>query len=160
MNSPNVKKWLDNGGTIDVGEVDGTKVWKYTTSTGESATYYDDNIEKHYLENITLESLAQQAQVSKYYLAHTFEQYYKISPMQYVQSLRLNEAKTLLRTTNIPTRRIASIVGYSTHGYFNQRFVKFEGMTPTEYRNMMQEGFQKDEHAAPLPEESIGTDNE
>lgn len=44
MNSPNVKKWLDNGGTIDVGEVDGTKVWKYTTSTGESATYYDDNI--------------------------------------------------------------------------------------------------------------------
>lgn len=117
-------------------------------------------IEKHYLENITLESLAQQAQVSKYYLAHTFEQYYKISPMQYVQSLRLNEAKTLLRTTNIPTRRIASIVGYSTHGYFNQRFVKFEGMTPTEYRNMMQEGFQKDEHAAPLPEESIGTDNE
>lgn len=116
-------------------------------------------IEKHYLENISLESLAQQAQVSKYYLVHTFEQCYKISPMQYVQSLRLNEAKVLLRTTNIPTKRIASIVGYSTHAYFAQRFMKFEGITPAEYRNMAQAALQTDEHAAPLSEETSDADN-
>lgn len=116
-------------------------------------------IEKHYLESISLESLAQQAQVSKYYLVHTFEQCYKISPMHYVQSLRLNEAKVLLRTTNIPTKRIASIVGYSTHAYFAQRFMKFEGITPAEYRNMAQAALQTDEHAAPLSEETSDADN-
>ena len=44
QNSPNAKKWLVNGGTIEIGEVDGTKVWTYTASTGESASYYGNNI--------------------------------------------------------------------------------------------------------------------
>ncbi len=43
--SPDVKKWFDNGGTIEIGNVDGKQVWTYTTATGESVPYIDGYIQ-------------------------------------------------------------------------------------------------------------------
>ena len=40
--SPDIKRWLDNGGKIEVKEMDGTQVWKYVDSNGDYAYYYND----------------------------------------------------------------------------------------------------------------------
>ena len=59
-------------------------------------------------------------------------------PIQYVQTLRLEESKYLLRTTDFAIKQIASITGFSSLGYFSQRFSKAEGMSPAKYRVMAQ----------------------
>lgn len=43
--SPDIKKWFDNGGTIEIGDVDGKKIWTYTSVTGESVPYIDGYIQ-------------------------------------------------------------------------------------------------------------------
>ena len=110
----------------------------HEASSRGKATQIKYYIENHFHEDINLTSLAQRVQVSKYYLAHTFCQYFGMSPMQYVQSLRLNESRTLLRTTSFSVKKIAAIVGYSSYGYFVQRFIKAEGISPEQYRELSQ----------------------
>lgn len=61
-----------------------------------------------------------------------------MSPIQYVQTLRLEESKYLLRTTDFAIKQIALITGFSSLGYFSQRFSKAEGMSPAKYRVMAQ----------------------
>ena len=95
-------------------------------------------IDAHFREDIALDQLAQKIQVNKYYLAHIFSQSYGMSPIQYVQTLRLEESKYLLRTTDFAIKQIASITGFSSLGYFSQRFSKAEGMSPAKYRVMAQ----------------------
>ena len=101
-------------------------------------------------EDIALDQLAQRIQVNKYYMAHIFSQNYGMSPIQYVQSLRLEESKYLLRTTDFAIKQIASITGFSSLGYFSQRFSKAEGMSPAKYRVMAQNKLIGD-----LPEETL-----
>lgn len=95
-------------------------------------------IDAHFREDIALDQQAQKIQVNKYYLAHIFSQSYGMSPIQYVQTLRLEESKYLLRTTDFAIKQIASITGFSSLGYFSQRFSKAEGMSPAKYRVMAQ----------------------
>ena len=95
-------------------------------------------IEANYNRDITLDTLAQFSHLNKYYLAHIFSQSYGMSPIQYVQTLRLEESKYLLRTTDFAIKQIASITGFSSLGYFSQRFSKAEGMSPAKYRVMAQ----------------------
>lgn len=95
-------------------------------------------IDMHFRENITLQSIAEAANSNKYYLSHIFSQAHGISPLQYVQTLRLENSKYLLRTTNYSLKQIASMSGFSSISYFTQRFSKVENMTPSSYLNMCQ----------------------
>ena len=42
--SPDIKKWFNNGGTIEIGYIDGKQIWTYTTAMGESVPYIDGYI--------------------------------------------------------------------------------------------------------------------
>lgn len=95
-------------------------------------------IDSHFRENISLQDIADATDSNKYYLSHIFSQAYGISPLQYVQTLRLEDSKYLLRTTNYSLKQIASMAGFSSISYFTQRFSKVENMTPSSYRAMCQ----------------------
>lgn len=93
-------------------------------------------IDSHYKEQLTLDSLAEETNVNKYYLAHAFKQAYGISPINYVISRRIREGKRLLTETDLTLSQIAAILGFSSASYFSQSFRKAEGISPVEYRKV------------------------
>lgn len=60
------------------------------------------------------------------------------SPLAYIQSLRVEEAKQLLETSNDPIERIAQLVGYEDTASLRRLFRRLVGMTPGEYRRKFQ----------------------
>lgn len=91
-------------------------------------------IDAHYSQNITLDFLSDLSYMNKFHLVHTFTKEIGVSPINYVITRRIQEAKNLLATTNYSIRDIASIVGFSNSSYFSQMFRKVSGMSPKSYR--------------------------
>lgn len=92
------------------------------------------HIEKHYKEPLTLDLLAEKANVNKYYLSHAYKEAYGISPISYMISCRIREGKRLLADTDLSLSQISNILGFSSASYFSQSFRKAEGISPVEYR--------------------------
>lgn len=91
-------------------------------------------IDAHYSQNITLDFLSDLSYMNKFHLVHTFTKEIGVSPINYVITRRIQEAKNLLATTNYSIRDIASIVGFSNSSYFSQMFRKVAGISPKSYR--------------------------
>ncbi|MNE87017.1 HTH-type transcriptional regulator YesS [compost metagenome] len=71
------------------------------------------------------------------YVGQLFKKSYGVYFNDYVLQLRVNEAKRLLRQTDMRIYEIAERVGFNHVEYFVTQFEKSEKMTPTEYRNML-----------------------
>lgn len=96
-------------------------------------------IENHYREPLTLDLLAANVHMNKFHLAHTFSKEFGISPINYIQQLRIRESKDLLCTTDYPLTQIASMCGFSSPSYFSQRFRTCTGVSPAEFRRQNKE---------------------
>jgi len=91
-------------------------------------------IETHYAEPISVEEAADAAGVSKGYLCRLFNESYGISPLAYQQKLRMEAAKTLLKTTSMSCQEIALRVGYADSCLFHRVFKKQVGKSPRQFR--------------------------
>ena len=97
----------------------------------KSILHYLDN---HYTENISLDRLAEQFFISKYYLSREFKKEYGLTIIQYVLAKNITNAKELLRYSNYSIEEIARLCGIDDASYFNKVFKKMEGCTASEYR--------------------------
>ena len=88
----------------------------------------------HFKEPLTLDQLASEVHMNKYYLAHAFKQEYGISPINYLISRRIEESKYLLSETDLTISQIAQVLGFSSPSYFSQAFRKTQGTSPVDYR--------------------------
>ena len=91
-------------------------------------------IDHHFKESLTLDQLAEEAHMNKFYLSHAFKQEYGISPINYMISRRLEESKYLLAETDLSMSQIAQLLGFSSLSYFSQVFHRTQNVTPLEYR--------------------------
>lgn len=91
-------------------------------------------IDDHFKENLTLELLAEQTHVSKYHMVHAFTEEYGISPINYMISCRIEEAKHLLKNDDYSLAQISHMLGFSSPSYFSQTFKRLTEMSPNEYR--------------------------
>lgn len=91
-------------------------------------------IKYNFNETITLDTLANVANINKYYLSHCFKQDTGLSPIEYVTKVRIEEAKTLLETTDFTISIISEACGFSSQSLFAQTFRRFENTTPSRYR--------------------------
>lgn len=91
-------------------------------------------IDLHFKEALTLDLLAKEAHMNKYYLAHTFKQEYGISPINYMTSRRIEESKYLLSETDLSLSQISQMLGFSSLSYFSQVFRKTQSVSPMEFR--------------------------
>ena len=91
-------------------------------------------IDLHFKESLTLEQLAEESHMSKYYLSHAFKREYGISPINYMISRRIEESKYLLAETDLSLSQIAQLLGFSSLSYFSQVFHRTQGISPKEYR--------------------------
>ncbi len=83
----------------------------------------------------SVQELLSQSGITYAHQCRIFKSHYGITPMQYVNELRMSEIKNLLRDTDVPVSAIAEMTGYDNLGYFSRSFRKHTGMTPREYRN-------------------------
>ncbi len=97
-----------------------------------------DHLDAHYNEKITLDGLAGQFYINKYYLAKTFKEQYGQSINNYLLSLRITKAKQLLRFTDKPVEEIGVECGLGAAHYFSQTFKTVEGVPPSVYREQWQ----------------------
>lgn len=91
-------------------------------------------IDTHYKEPLTLDILAREAHINKFYLSHAFKEEYGMSPINYMISRRIEESRYLLRETDMSMSQIARVLGFSSASYFSQSFRRAEAMSPNEYR--------------------------
>ena len=94
-----------------------------------------DYIEKHLSEPITLDDLSSFAHFEKSYLTVRFKEIWGLSPMKYVNYMRIERAKLLLVTTDMSITDISREVGFGSIHYFSRFFKEKENKTPIEYRN-------------------------
>lgn len=90
---------------------------------------------EHYSEEITLDDLAENLHLSKYYISRTLNNKIGISFNSYINTLRINAACNLLTQTDKKISDISVEVGFGTIRSFNRAFSEIKGVTPQEYRN-------------------------
>ena len=91
-------------------------------------------IDLNYSDNITLQTLADISHLSKYYISHSFKEEIGQSPIDYLNTQRIENAKILLESTNYSITEIARFAGFSSQSFFSQRFKEFIGQSPSHYR--------------------------
>lgn len=91
-------------------------------------------INNHFQENITLDLLKNTFFISKNTLCKNFQKVMQCSIMEYCSSVRLNEAKHLLKTTKKSMEDIADLCGFSSANYFSLLFKSKTGLSPSAYR--------------------------
>ena len=93
-----------------------------------------DYIRHHYRDDINRDEVANIAYVTPNYLSKLFTQKIGMNMREYINLLRVNEAKRLLLTTDDNISDIASDLGYNNISYFSTVFRKICGMSPAEWR--------------------------
>ena len=94
-----------------------------------------DFIDSHYMEeDISLNTVANVANVSANHFSALFSQNMRQTFIEYLTTLRMNKAKELLRCTGMRSSEIAGEIGYKDAHYFSYLFKKTQGMTPSDYR--------------------------
>lgn len=89
----------------------------------------------HYAEPISMEDVAQEAGLSPNYFSALFKQIIGVSFREHLCSIRVEESKQLLTSTDYSLTDIAIAVGFADQSYFCKIFKKLVGMTPGKYRN-------------------------
>ncbi|QCR38284.1 AraC family transcriptional regulator [Nissabacter sp. SGAir0207] len=92
-------------------------------------------IDEHYKHPLTLETIASQLGITRFYLIHVFKKFSGYSPKQYIIRCRVGEAQSLLVNTDLDVAAIASAVGYESVNNFHRVFKMVVGIPPTQYKN-------------------------
>lgn len=85
---------------------------------------------------ITLKELAEQACLNPSYFSTLFHRTMKQNPISYINSARIERAKLLLRSTDLPISQIALSLGFSQDLYFFRIFKQLTNETPNKYRSV------------------------
>lgn len=84
----------------------------------------------------TLDDIAKSVHISKQYLCTVFKQETGVTITEYLNTVRINNACELLRSTKPTITEIASLCGYNSPMYFCKMFKNLVHMTPSEYRKL------------------------
>ena len=102
-----------------------------TTSLFEAIRQY---IDTHFREDVTRDFLAKMFYISPNYLSHLFQREGNIGLNEYLNQIRLEYAKSLLKNYDLNIKEIAHASGFKDSNYFCRIFRKKTERSPTEYR--------------------------
>lgn len=88
---------------------------------------------------LNLDTLAQQARLSKYHFSKKYRQITGHSPVQHLIHMKMEYARYLIETSDTPVRDIAVKVGHSDALYFSRQFKQVFGISPQQHRDKVQE---------------------
>lgn len=109
-----------------------------TLAVGDSPsrviTMVEQYIHKHYMEELSLDILADKVYLTPHYLSSMFSREKGIGINKYIKNVRMEKAKELLLETNMKIGDICKYIGYSNLSYFCKAFRNEYGVTPEKYR--------------------------
>jgi transcriptional regulator GlxA family with amidase domain len=91
-------------------------------------------IAEHYQERAPVAAMVRLSGLAERSFKHRFREATGMSPLEYVHTLRLEEAKHMLETGALPIEAIANEVGYEDAGFFSRLFRRNVSLTPMQYR--------------------------
>lgn len=81
------------------------------------------------MEDIRIEDLAKICHISETHFRRVFTSHMKVSPLEYINSVRIHTACEFLQKTDIPVADIAHKCGFTTNSTFNRNFRQIMGVT-------------------------------
>ena len=106
---------------------------KSTNSYKDSIKVAISYIHNHIQKEITLDEIASQVGMSKYYFVRKFKKMTGYTPMQYINIHRCELAKSLI-SNNVQLKSVATLTGFESQSYFTKVFKKTVGVLPSEYK--------------------------
>ena len=92
-------------------------------------------LEKNYKEKLNIREIARELGISRNYLSTIFRSKTGYSIVEYLNGIRLEAAKRLLRNNELKIYEIAEETGFSDTYYFSKVFKTHTGVSPSDYRN-------------------------
>jgi AraC family transcriptional regulator len=96
-----------------------------------------DFIEEHLDEEISLQHLAEIAQLSRYHFARAFKHSFGLPPHRYHTSRRMERAKSLLEERARSVTEVGLMLGFAETSSFTTSFRRAVGVTPSDYRRAL-----------------------
>lgn len=93
-------------------------------------------IRNHLGESLSLQRIADEVQLSPSHLIRLFHAELHHSPHEYIVLMRMDRARYLLKSTNLPIKKIAVQVGYRSESSFISAFTERVGISPLKYRKL------------------------
>jgi AraC-like DNA-binding protein len=95
-----------------------------------------DYINQHLTEHLSLDELAEELFISKYYMLHVFKQHTNTSIYNYIQTKRINNAKELIKAGASPGDA-CHLCGFGDYAGFYKTFLRKTGVSPREYEKRL-----------------------
>lgn len=100
-------------------------------------------LKQHRNQNITSKDICEHFNCNRSYMSTTFNKHFGKSIREYLTELRLSDAKSLLKYSDLSVTEIAFSIGYTDANYFSNLFKKTFDISPIEYRKSMKQHSQK-----------------
>ena len=84
--------------------------------------------------NLNLSDVAKTLNMSEEHFCRTFKTYTGLRPIEYLNFLKIQRAKELLRNTQRSISKVAELSGFLSPSYFTMLFKRYTGTTPKKYR--------------------------
>lgn len=97
-----------------------------------------DYIDKNFHKEITLEDVSREVNISPHYFSRLFKEETGENFIEYLTLVRIQKAKEFLEEGRYSVKEICYIIGYGDPNYFSRIFKKVVGITPTDYRETVQ----------------------
>lgn len=108
--------------------------------SGDIVSSIKSYIIKNYDKELTLEKLSQLFFINPSYCSFLFKEKTGENFIDYVNKIRIEKAKELLKSTDYKTYKIAKMLGFNNDKYFFRVFKKITQYTPDEYRRLQNKG--------------------
>ncbi|MDY3285287.1 MAG: AraC family transcriptional regulator [Eubacteriales bacterium] len=124
-------RWLEAGCQVICGRRSYNR-----TEPSDIGTQLVEYVNLHFDDpSISLKELALRFSVSTSTVSAAFKPVVNLNFYDYVSRLRMEKAKELLRKSELSIREICRMVGYENEYSFRRAYLRYEGITPSEYRN-------------------------
>lgn len=90
-------------------------------------------VHQRFMENLTLESIAEELHFSMFYLSKLFKRQMGVSFTEYLTQYRIEMAKRFLNGGDYSIKEAAYATGFNSQGYFSKVFRKYTGVSPSDY---------------------------
>jgi AraC-like DNA-binding protein len=106
-----------------------------TASADNPIIIATSHIKHNFKNKITLEELSSRVNLSPFHFSRVFKKETGYSPYEYIQITRINEAKKLLKGSNLLIKEVAFATGFNSESSFVTSFKKHTKLTPKNFRN-------------------------
>lgn len=110
-----------------------TKEKESESIVARAKSYIKENFQKE----ISLDDVSRIVDISPYYFSKLFKQEAGENFIEYLTKTRMSNARRLLKNPAYSIKEVCAMSGYSDPNYFSRIFKKYEGVTPSEYRERL-----------------------